>query len=381
MDLALNEIQQMIKTNAREMLSRECPFDVVRAMEQDPDGYPRPLWRRMADMGWQGLAIPEQYSGAGGSFLDLALLMEEMGRAQAPGPFFSTVVLGGLTILDAGDEAMRAEVLPGVSSGEILMTLAVTEEGGGYGPDEVQLQARREGQEYILDGRKLFVPDAHVSDYVIVAARTSSAPDPKQGITLFLTPRETDGVGVTPHKTMAMERQSEVTFDSVRLPATSALGEVDGGWPALDRALQRAAAAKCVEMVGGAEAVLDMTVGYLKDRVQFGRPVGTFQGLQHHCANMAIDVEGSRYAAYQAAWRVSEGLPASREVSVAKAWVSDAYLRVCALAHQCHGAVGFTEEHNLQLYTRRARAQEQAYGDAGHHHRLLARRLREGETP
>ena len=138
MDLALSEIQQMIKTNAREMLSRECPFDVVRAMEQDPDGYPRPLWRSMSDMGWQGLAIPEQYGGAGGSFLDLALLLEEMGRAQVPGPFFSTVVLGSLTVLDAGDEATRADVLPGVALGETLMTLAVTEEGGGFGPDEVQ---------------------------------------------------------------------------------------------------------------------------------------------------------------------------------------------------------------------------------------------------
>ena len=381
MDLALNEIQQMIKTNAREMLSRECPFDLVRAMELDPDGYPRQLWSSMADMGWQGLAIPDQYGGAGGSFLDLVLLLEEMGRAQVPGPFFSTVVLGSLTVLDAGTEATRADVLPGAALGETLLTLAVTEEGGGFGPDEVQLQARCEGEEFILDGRKLFVPDAHVSDYIIVAARTSPGPDPKHGITLFLAPSKTDGIRVTPHKTMAMERQCEVTFDGVRLPAASALGEVDGGWSVLNKALQRAASAKCVEMVGGAEAVLDMTVGYLKDRVQFGRPVGTFQGLQHHCANMAIDVEGSRYAAYQAAWKVSEGLPAAREVSVAKAWVSDAYLRVCNLAHQCHGAVGFTEEHNLQLYTRKARAQEQAYGDAGHHHRLLARRLREGTTP
>ena len=155
-------------------------------------------------------------------------------------------------------------------------------------------------------------------------------------------------------------------FNDVRVSCRlDVWGAVDEGWPALERALQRAATAKGLEMVGGAEAVLDMTLDYLKDRVQFGRPVGTFQALQHHCANMAIDLEGSRYAVYQAAYRISEGLPARREVSVAKAWVSDAYMRVCATAVQCHGAVGFTEEHNLQLFTRRARAQEQLYGDGG----------------
>ena len=376
MDLALSEIQQMLKTSAREVLARECPFEVVRAMEGHPQGYPLPLWRGMAELGWLGLVAPEEYGGAGGSFLDLAMLLEEMGRALTPGPFFSTVVLGALTIMDAGDEAMRSKLLPGISSGETLMTLAVTEESGGYGPEGVQLEAERRGDEYVLSGRKLFVPDANVADYAIVAARTSEGADAREGITLFLAPLGSEGVVVTPHATMALEKQAQVDFNDVRVSADSTLGTVDQGWPALERALQRAATAKGLEMVGGAEAVLDMTLDYLKDRVQFGRPVGTFQALQHHCANMAIDLEGSRYAVYQAAYRISEGLPARREVSVAKAWVSDAYMRVCATALQCHGAVGFTEEHNLQLFTRRARVQEQLYGDGGYHRRLLAAGLR-----
>ena len=204
MDLALSEIQQMLKTSAREVLAQECPFEVVRAMEGHPQGYPPELWRGMSELGWLGLAAPEEYGGAGGSFLDLAMLLEEMGRALTPGPFFSTVVLGALTVMDAGDEAMRSKLLPGISSGETLMTLAVTEESGGYGPEGVQLEAKRRGDEYVLSGRKLFVPDAHVADYAIVAARTSEGTDAREGITLFLTPLKTEGVVVTPHATMAL---------------------------------------------------------------------------------------------------------------------------------------------------------------------------------
>ena len=367
----------MLKTSAREVLAREVPFEVVRAMEGDAQGYTPELWRSMAELGWLGLVVPEKYGGAEGSFLDLGMLLEEMGRALTPGPFFSTVVLGALTVMDAGDEAMRSKLLPGVAGGETMMTLAVTEESGGYGPGDIRLRAEYREDGYVLSGRKFFVPDAHAADYAIVAARTSEGEDAREGITLFVVPMKQGGVSVTPHATMALEKQSQVDFDEVRVSADAVLGSVGGGWPALERALERAATAKGLEMVGGAEAVLEMTLEYLKDRVQFGRPAGTFQALQHHCANMAIDVEGSRYAAYQAAHRISEGLPAGREVSVAKAWVSDAYMRVCATAVQCHGAVGFTAEHDLQLFTRRARAQEQLYGDGGFHRRRLAAGLRE----
>lgn len=372
MDLALTEIQQMLKTSAREVLAREFPFEVVRAMEADEKGYTPELWKSMTELGWLGLVVPEKYGGAEGSFLDLGMLLEEMGRSLTPGPFFSTVVLGALTIMDAGDEATQSKLLPGIASGETIMTMAVTEESGGFGPDGIHLQAKNRDGEFVLSGRKLFVPDAHVADYAIVAARTSESLDARDGITLLLTPLDSDGISITPHTTMALEKQAQIEFNEVRVPDNAVLGTVDKGWPVLERALQRAATAKGLEMVGGADAVLEMTLDYLKDRVQFGRPVGTFQALQHHCANMAIDVEGSRYAVYQAAYRISEGLTASREVSVAKAWVSDAYMRVCATAVQCHGAVGFTAEHNLQLFTRRARVQEQLYGDAGFHRRLLA---------
>ncbi|MBM3943826.1 MAG: acyl-CoA dehydrogenase [SAR202 cluster bacterium] len=371
MDLGLNEVQQMLKSSAREFLARECPLSLVRAAEDDPTPYPAGLWRQMADLGWTGLAFPERYGGTGGSFLDLAVLLEEMGRALAPGPFFSTVVLGGLTILDAGSEVQKQEILPSLCRGELRLALAVTEATASWEPWGVEAAAVRQGNSYILNGVKLFVPDAQATDLLLVAARTSNGPDLAQGISLFLAPASSPGISRRRLKTIDGAQQYEVALQQVRVPASALLGAVGEGWPVVERALQRAAAAHCVWMTGGAQAVLDMTVEYVKQRTQFGRPVGAFQAVQHHCANMATDVESARHIAYQAAWRVSEGLPAQREVSMAKAWVTGACQRVCATAHQCHGGIGFTKEHNLQLYTRRAKAQELAYGDAHFHLELV----------
>ena len=375
MDLGLNETQQMLKNSAREFLAQECPPSLVREMEEEERGYSPSLWRQIVDLGWTGLAFPEEYGGAEGSFLDLTVLLEETGRALMPGPFFSTIVLGGLTVLDAGNDEQKSDILSKICSGQIMMTMAITEPSATYHPSGIQLQARREGDQYIIDGTKLFVPDAQVADLMIVAARTSNGDDPSAGITAFLIPSDSNGVDINPLHTLGSDKQSEVVFSDVRVPGSGVLGEVDEGWPIVERALQRATAAKCVEMLGGAEAVLDMTVEYAKQRVQFGRPIGSFQTIQHHCADMATDVECARYMAYQAAWKAGEGIPAAREVSMAKAWVSQAYSRVCVLAHQSHGAIGFTKEHNLQLYTRRAKAQEQIYGDTIFHREMVAQAL------
>ena len=375
MDLELNETQQMLKNSAREFLAQECPHTLVRAMEEDEKGYPQELWQQIVDLGWTSLAFPEEYGGAGGSFLDLAVLLEEIGRALLPGPFFSTVVLGGLTLLDAADDAQRQELIPGICQGQLMMTMALTEPSATLQPQGIQLMARRDGDDFIFNGTKLFVSDAHVSDVMIVVARTSGHDDPEKGITAFLVPNDSQGIETTILHTVAFDKQCEVAFKDVRVPATTVLGEEDRGWPIIERALQRAAAAKAVEMLGGAAAVLDMTVEYAKQRVQFGRPIGTFQAIQHHCADMATDVECCRRVVYQAVWRLAEGLPAKTEVSMAKAWASDAYRRVCSLAHQSHGAIGFTQEHNLQLYTRRAKAQELAFGDSSYHRELVAQAL------
>ena len=378
MDLGFSEVQQMLKSSAQEFLTQECPLTLVREMEDDPQGYTEQLWRQLVALGWTGVAFPEQYGGTGGNFLDLAVLLEEMGRNLVPGPFFATVVLGGLSVLDAGTDAQKQDILPRICSGDLKMTLALTEPTATYEAWGVETTAQQQGDNYVINGNKLFVPDAHVADIMIVAARTSpisNGGDPTQGITLFLVPGNSTGLTISPLKTISSDRQSELNFKDVSVPASSVLGQVGAGWPVVQNSLHKAITGKCLEMLGGADAVLEMTLDYVKQRTQFGRAIGTFQAVQHHCANMATDLEGSRNIIYQAAWQISEGTATQGAVSMAKAWVSGAYHRICESAHQCHGAIGFTKEHNLQLYTRRAKALELTYGDANFHKELALQSL------
>ncbi len=333
MDLGFDESQQMLKTLAREFLEQECPTTLVRAMEEDERGYTPELWSKIAELGWLGLTVPEQYGGMGLSYFDLVLILEEMGRAMLPGPFFSTVVLGAMTLMEAGSDAQKDEYLPKVANGETILTLALTEPTATYEPAGVNTTAKADGSDYVINGTKLFVPDAQVADAIVVVARTTESGDASQGITLFLVDANNPGITITPLKTISGDKQAEVELKDVRVPASAVIGQVDQGWDTISRILDLAAVGKCAEMLGGADRVLEMTTDYVKERVQFGRPIGSFQAVQHHCANMATDVEGCRYVAYQAAWRISERLPAVREVAIAKAWVSDAYRRVCALGH------------------------------------------------
>ena len=375
MDLGLSESQQMLKNSAREFLAQECPTSFVRAMEEDSKGYTPELWKKIADLGWLGLPFPEEHGGLGLSYLDLTLLLEEMGRVLFPGTFFSSVLLGGLTILTAGGTSQKKDALPGIAHGDTIATLALMEPSAEYGPGGIRTTASLKDLSYVLNGTKLFVPDAQSADLLIVPARTRETSDPSEGITLFLVDAHTPGIETTPLVTIAADKQAEVQCTDVSLPANAVLGDVDGGWSVLSRIIDMAAVGKCSEMLGGADRVLEMTVDYVKERAQVGRPVGSFQAVQHHCANMATVVEGSRFVTYQAAWLLSEGLPATREVAIAKAWVGDAYRQVCTLAHQCHGAIGFTREYDLQLYTRRAEAAEVSYGDAGHYRKIVAQSI------
>ncbi|MCH2501863.1 MAG: acyl-CoA/acyl-ACP dehydrogenase [Dehalococcoidia bacterium] len=375
MDLGLTEIQQMLKTSAQDFLARECPLTLVREMEEDSRGFTDELWRQMVGLGWTGVAFPEQYGGTGGNFADLGVLLEEIGRSLAPSPFFSTVVLGGMTVLDGGSDAQKDELISRICAGTIIMTMAVAEAGAAYEPWDIQAIASQQGGGYEITGTKLFVPDAAAADVILVATRTSAGSDTADGISLFLVPAGTDGLTITPMQSVGNERVFEVSLDKVNVSADSAIGAVGEAWSIIDRAIMRATAAQCIEMLGGSEAVLDMTVEYAKGRTQFGRAIGTFQAVQHHCARMATDVEGSKNIAYQAVWRLSEGLPAQKEVAMAKAWIGPAYRRVCGTAHQCHGAIGFTKEHDLQLYTRRAKVHELTYGDANHHKEIVLQHL------
>ena len=364
MDLGLNETQRMLRSGARDFLAAECPASHVRDMERDGRGYDPAIWESLARLGWLGLVFPPEFGGEGLGAVELAILLEEMGAALLPSPYFSTAVMAGAAIVRAGSDSQKRAYLPDMARGRLIATLALTEPSGRWDAGGIQTAARETAGGYVLDGVKMYVPDAAAADALVVAARTGAD---ETDISLFILPSNADGIIETPLETIARDRQSEVVFDGVLAPKSALLGELNAGWDALRGVLALCAVCKSAEALGIARRVLDMTVEYVKGRTQFGRSIGSFQAVQHHAADMATDAEGCRQLVYLAASALAQGLPAESEVAMAKAWTSDAAARVCALAHQCHGAVGFTMEHDLQLYTRRAKAAELMFGDAEFH--------------
>jgi alkylation response protein AidB-like acyl-CoA dehydrogenase len=375
MNLALSEEQEMLKKMARDFLTDKLPKKVVKEIEESEFGYSPELWREMAELGWMGLALPEKYGGGGMSFLDLAVLLEEMGRACLPGPYFSTVVLGGLTIADIGSEEQKQKYLPKIASGEKIFTLALTEPSARYDAAAIKTKATADNNDYILNGTKLFVPDAHIADYMLVVARTAKKSKAEEGVTIFIADGKSPGISCTVLKTIANDKLCEVVFDKVKVGKENILGQLNQGWSAVEKIIQRSAVAKCCEMVGCIQQALDMTVSYAKERKQYERPIGSFQVIQHYCADMATDVDGTRLSTYQAAWMLSQGLPFTKEIAIAKAWAGEACQRVMALAHQIHGAIGVTIDHDLQYYTRRAKAAEVSFGDANFYREIVAQEM------
>ena len=372
MDLGLTEDQEMLRSMAREFIEQETPRTFVRDMEEDERGFTADMWQKIAQVGWLGLIVPEEHGGTGQNLVDLGILLEEVGHGVMPGPFFNTA-LTTVAILDAGTDAQKAEYLPRIAAGDLIATAAILEPYSRLDANGINLEASASGDGYTLNGTKMFVENAHAADYLLVAARTGGSGE--DGITLFLVDAQSNGISVDKLKTIATDNQCEVTFNGVSVPAANVLGDVGGGWVHLRLLLQKGAALRCCQMVGALQEVLDMTVEYVKNRVQFGRPIGSFQAIQHYCANMATDVDGSRFITYQAIWRLGEGLPSDLEVSSAKAWVSDSAQRVAATAHQCHGAIGFTQEHDLQLFTRRLKAWEVSFGDGDYHRERVAQAM------
>ena len=375
MNLVFSEEQEMLKETARNFLTERCPKSLVIQMEQDDRGYSPELWQEMASLGWMGLAFPEKYGGGDMSFLDLGLLLEEMGRVCLPGPFFSTVVLGALPILDIGSEDQKQEYLPRIASGDAIFTLASIEDDARYDAASIIIKATPQGENYSIEGTKFFVPDANVADYLLCVARTNGQARPGEGISIFLIDAKSPGISHTLLKTIAGDKLCEVIFQHVLVPKGDILGQLDQGWDRIQKIIEKAAVAKCFEIVGNIQQVLEMTVEYAKTRKQFDRAIGSFQVIQHYCADMATLVDGSRFATYQAAWMLNEGLPCSKEIAIAKAWVGEASQHVISLAHQIHGAVGVTMEHDLHFYTSRAKAAELSFGDADFYREIVAQEM------
>ncbi|MFC1920024.1 acyl-CoA dehydrogenase family protein, partial [Chloroflexota bacterium] len=353
---------------------RYVPKALVREMEEDDKGYPPELWQKMAELGWLGLVFPERYCGTGGSFLDLVVLLEEMGYSLIPGPFLPTV-LSGLAISIAGDERQRKQLLPRIASGQTILTLALTESSARYNASSVAVKAAAESEDYIITGTKLFVADANVAEYLICIARTSEEENMEYGTTMFLVDMTSPGISCTVLKTIAGDKQCKVVFDKVRVPKTNILGKVGEGWRCISQVLAKAAVAQSALLIGNAKQALDIAVNYSKERIQFGRPIGSFQALQHLMAQLATDLEGGRMLTYEAAWKISEGVPYALEVAMAKAWMSDLSQRISIEAHNIVGGVSYSLDHDLPLYFRRIKAGEVVFGDGEFHREAVAREL------
>lgn len=370
MDLSLNEKQEALKSEAREFFERECPTSLVREMERDERGYSADMWERMAALGWMGLPFPKWYGGGGGSLTDLAVLLEEFGRALVPGPFFNSVAVVGLTILDAGSDSQKAEILPRIADGSLIATAALLEEDARYRPEAIRMSLETRDGESVVNGVKMFVEYANSADVMLTPIRNSEG-----RIALALIPASDDGIKATPLDSIARDRQFALHFENVSAPGDAILGNEGEGWPTLKRALDRATLLHCAQSVGGAQRVLEMTVDYTKQRVQFDRPIASFQSVQHDCADMVIAIDSARLAVYQAITRIEDGQDADKEISLAKTLTNHAYKWTTLTAQQVHGGIAFMEEYDLQLWTRRAKVAELKFGASSGYVEIFAQQM------
>jgi alkylation response protein AidB-like acyl-CoA dehydrogenase len=372
MNFAFSDEQEMLRDSVRSYLTDKSPSTKVRELMETESGFDPTMWKAMADMGWQAMHIPEEHGGAGFSFLELGILLEEMGRTLTPTPFFSTVVLGATAVLIAGSDGQKAEILPAVAAGDLRLTVAQVEPGpGSWDERGIEMTAVADGDGYRLSGTKSYVLDGHTADSVIVAARTG------EGISLFLVPGDAPGLRRARLETMDMTRkQAELVFEDVAVPASALLGAPGTGWDTLAAVLEFAAVALAFEQVGGAQKCMEMSVEYAKVRTQFGRPIGSFQAIKHKCADMLLHVESAKSAAYYAGWAASEENDEFPIVApLAKAYCSDAYFDVASETIQVHGGIGFTWDHDAHLYFKRAKSSELMFGDPAYQRAILADRL------
>ena len=374
MDVLPNEEEQMVKNLAREFLEAECPPRLARDMEKDDLGYPPELWQKMADLGWLGISLPEQYGGQGLPLTYLGLISEELGRAIAPVPFHSTMV-AALTIAEAGSEEMKRELLPRVAAGSLALAWAFTEENPRFRPETIHCQAVEDGDDFVLTGTKMFVDNFSAVEKCLVACRTSPASDNSAGISLLLVDTGSRGVSHVPLTTLAKDKQSKVTFDGVRVPRANLVGAAGEGWPVAQRMLDRGTVLLCAQMIGAARKDAEMGIEYAKNRVAFGRPIASFQSIQHICADMILWVDGGQLLTYEALWKMDQGLPASVEVSQAKAFCNDKCEAVVRSSQVLHGGMGFMMEFDLHLWYRRVTAWTMRLGTSFEHRSRIARAL------
>ena len=374
MDILPSEEEQMLKNVAREFLEAEVSTALVREMELDGLGYPPALWKQMADLGWLGMSLPEQYGGQGLPLVYLGLIMEEIGRVMAPVPLHSTMV-AALTVDSYGTDQQKQDILPAVADGKMVLTWAVHERDARLIPEAMNLEAKADGDGWILNGTKMFVDNFVVAQRCLVACRTSPASDANQGISLFLVDPNGTGVNQTALVTLAKDKQSRVDFKDHRIESAALVGEIDQGWPIIEAMLDRGTALLCCQMVGAARKDSEMAIEYAKNRVAFGRPIGSFQSVQHMLADMLLHVDGGEMLTFEALWKLDQGLPASVEVSQAKAFCNEKCESVVRTSQVIHGGIGFMMEFDLHLWFRRVTAWTMRMGTTYDHRAKIASAL------
>ena len=374
MDVLLTEEEKMVRNIAREFLEAECPTSLAREMETDARGYPPALWRKAAELGWQGMALPEKYGGQDLPLVYLGLILEEVGRAVAPLPLHSTVV-AALTIAREGTEAQKEAVLPAVVRGDEVLTWAFAEQDPRALPETIQTRAVAEGAHFVLNGTKLFVDNFVAADRCLVACRTAPASSRSAGLSLFLVDTKSPGLSHIPLVTLAKDKQSEVVFENVRVGRAALIGELHEGGPIIERMLDRATALLCAQMLGATRKDAEMAFEYAKYRVAFGKPIGAFQSIQHLCADMITSIDGGHLLTYEALWKMDQGLPAGVEVSQAKAFCNEKCEAVVRLSQMIHGGIGFMMEFDLHLWFRRVSAWAMRLGTSYDHRARVARAL------
>jgi len=370
MDITLSKTQQNIAQEARRFLKKECPPEYVQEMLKDERGITDDLWQKMAEMDWMAMRVPETYGGMGMEQIDMSLLLEEMGRAVVPGPFFSTVILAGETIMAAGTDGQKKQYLRAIADGKNLATLALHEPDGGSDPGYIHMSGIKSGDDYILDGTKLYVPDAHLADFIVMPVRTGTTGKPADSISLFILSAKEKGITISPLPTMDGTRKlSAVICKGVRLNQESILGKLNKGWQPLLQALQRAQVGLCAEAVGGAQKAMELASDYAKVRVQYDQPIGSFQAVKHMCAQMFTETESSRSMLYWASWAQDYGTEkeAAIAASSSKSYCADAFTKVAAKGIQVLGGTGFTMENEMHLYLKRAKANQAALGTSVYH--------------
>jgi alkylation response protein AidB-like acyl-CoA dehydrogenase len=368
-NFAFSEEQEELRKSVRRFLETKSASEDVRRLMETEEGYDPEIWSQMGQqLGLQGLAIPEEYGGSGYGYVELIVVLEEMGRALLCAPYFSTIALAANAILTSGDDSAKKELLPGIASGETIATLAFTEDSGRWDEEGITMEATKSGDGYALTGSKMFVIDGTTANLLIVAARSGG------GVSLFAVDGDASGLTRTSLQTMDQTRK-QAKVDFANTPARL-IGSEGQGWATLSKTLDLAAVALAAEQVGGAQKCLEMSVEYAKVRVQFGRPIGSFQAIKHKCADMLLETESAKSAAYYAGWAAAEDSDELPVVaSLAKAYCSDAYFHAAAENIQIHGGIGFTWEHDAHLYFKRAKSSELLLGDPTYHRELLAQRI------